>query len=452
MPTIRFLLITLIAAPMLALAELVPAFAYAALAYALFALALAALDWRLMDRHTAFAIEREHDQRLSLGAENLVKIYVRHRGQRDTRMLLRDEPPDEWLVSDSRSAGGTPSFASGSGGPLVFTFMLRAGASHVVQYSAKPLRRGDYRFERITLRWLGPLGLMRRQHGYDLGNAVQVYPNVQEVRKYDLLLRRNRLADVGLRVSRRFGEGREFERLREYQPDDDLRHISWKATARHHRPITMEYQSERSQTIFVAFDVGRMMNAPAGDMTRLDCVINAVLLFSYVVLGRGDRVGMMTFADSVTNYIEPKAGRSQFYCMLDLLYRVETQPVEPDFRRALSYLKLKQRRRALVVIFTDLAGGLSMQQLASGVVGLRPPHLPLVVTISDPSLQALAAAVPADEVNAFERLAAQRVLDERRRLLQQMELQGALTLDVPSSQLSASVINKYLEIKGRGIL
>jgi uncharacterized protein (DUF58 family) len=302
------------------------------------------------------------------------------------------------------------------------------------------------------MRWLGPLGLVRRQHRYDKVQPVQVYPNVLEVRKYDLLLRRNRLQDIGLRVSRRFGEGHEFERLREYLPDDDFRHISWKATARRHKPITMEFESERSQTIFAAFDVGRMMNAPVAEMTRLDYVINAVLLFSYVVLGKGDRVGMMTFADNVTNYIEPKAGRAQFYRMLDLLYRVEAQPIEPDFGRALDYLKLKQRRRALVVVFTDLTGGLSMQQLASGVVGLRPPHLPLVVTISDPVLKELASVLPVNEVDVYERATAQRVLDDRRAVLQRLELQGALTLDVPASQLSSSVINKYLEIKGRGIL
>jgi uncharacterized protein (DUF58 family) len=189
-----------------------------------------------------------------------------------------------------------------------------------------------------------------------------------------------------------------------------------------------------------------------GKMTRLDYVVNAVLLFSYVVLGKGDRVGMLTFADSVTHYLEPKAGRAQFYRMLDLLYRVEAQPVEPDFARALATLKRKQRRRALVVVFTDLTGGLSMQQLATGIIGLRPPHLPLAVTISDPTLKDLTTHAPGGELGAFERVSAQRVLDDRRAVLQRLEQQGALTLDVPASQLSASVINKYLEIKGKGVL
>ncbi len=445
MPTLRLLLLALGAPALLALAEFDSLFAVLA---ALYTSAMAGLVWlerRLSNPPEAFHVERRHDQRLSLDADNVVTVVVQHRGARDTIIQLRDEPPDEWLyplLHDAQRPAGPP----------IFRATLPARATQSFQYTVHPLRRGDYRFERVTLRWLGPLGLTWRQHRFDLTTPVQVYPNVIEVRKYDLLLRNNRLQDIGLRTARKFGEGREFERLRDYQPDDDYRHISWKATARRHRPITIEFESERSQTIFVAFDVGRMMSAPVGDMNRLDYVINAVLLFSYVVLGKGDRVGMMTFADQVAHYLEPKAGRAQFYRMLDWLYRVQAQPVEPDFGRALSYLKSKQRRRALVVVFTDLTGGLSMQRLAAGVIGLRPPHLPLVVTISDPALKALSERIPDNQAAAYERIVAQRLLDDRRAALQRLEMQGVLTLDVPASQLSAAIINRYLEIKARGML
>jgi uncharacterized protein (DUF58 family) len=441
MPTPRLLLLALFAAPLLALAELWPAMAALCVLYLAVLVGLALSELRLMDPATAFEVRRLNEQRLSLGADNQVQVLVHHRGRRDTLIDLRDEPPDEWLVGQGANAR-----------PPMFSARLAAHTEQSFGYAVRPLRRGDYWFGNLTLRWLGPLGLMRRQHSYALRTGVQVYPNVLEVRKYDLLLRHNRLEDIGLRVNRRFGEGHEFERLREYLPDDDYRHISWKATARRSKPITMEFESERSQTIFVAFDVGRMMNAPVGEMTRLDYVINSVLLFSYVVLGKGDRVGLMTFADTVTHYIQPRAGRAQFYRMLDVLYCVESQPIEPDFAAAFAHLKQKQRRRALVVVFTDLTGGISMQQLASGVVGLRPPNLPLVVTISDPALKALTSQPPESELAAYERAAAQRVLSERRAALQRLEMQGVLTLDVPASQLSAAVINKYLEIKGRGTL
>lgn len=441
MPTPRLLLLALIAPALLALSEWAPGLAPLFALYLAVLAGLVVLDLRLGDPPAAFDIRRDHDQRLSLDADNPVAITVRHRGRRDTAIELRDEPPDDWLRA--APAGGTP---------ILFRARLAAGTAQSLAYAVHPLRRGDYHFGNITLRWACPLGLWRRQCRFPLRQAVQVYPNVQEVRKYDLLLRARRLQDVGLRVTRRYGEGHEFERLRDYLPDDDFRRISWKATARRHKPISVEYESERSQTIFVAFDTGRMMKAPVGDMDRLDYVVNAALLFSYVVLGKGDRVGLMTFGDEVAHYLEPKGGRAQFHRLIETLYRVEAQPVEPAFGRALSTLKTRQRRRALVVIFTDVTGGLSMQQLAAGAVSLRPPHLPLVVTIADPALNNMAGQAPADAAGAYERAAAQRVLDDRRAILQHLEHQGVLTLDVPASRLSAAVINRYLDIKGKGML
>jgi uncharacterized protein (DUF58 family) len=281
---------------------------------------------------------------------------------------------------------------------------------------------------------------------------VKVYPNLLNVRRYDLLLRRNRLQEIGLRHTRMFGEGTEFERLREYLPDDEFGRIDWKATARRHRPVTVEYQTERSQNVVAVLDTGRMMQSPVNQIAKLDYVINAVLLLAYVATGKGDKIGMMTFADDVGRFLAPRQGRGQFYRMLEMLYAVEPQPVEPDYRKALSYLALKQRKRSLVVIFTDLSGGLSMQMLVSHVSVLARRSLPLVVTISDPDVQAAAAQTPQDSLSVYQRAAATRLLDERRIVLETLQRQGVLTLDVAANQLSIAVINRYLELKAKTLL
>ena len=187
-------------------------------------------------------------------------------------------------------------------------------------YHVRPLRRGDYQFGDLSLRWLGPLGLVIRQANVDAKEPVKVYPNLLDVRRYDLLLRRNRLQEMGLRTTRQFGEGTEFERLREYLPDDEYRRINWKATARRNFPVTTEYQTERSQQVIAVLDAGRMMQSPVADIAKLDYVVNAVLLLTYVATGKGDRVGMLSFADDVMHYLSPRQGRGQFYRMLELLY------------------------------------------------------------------------------------------------------------------------------------
>ncbi len=390
------------------------------------------MDWRMAGNIKQFDIVREHDSKLSLGAENPVRVSLRNRSWRGVSFRVRDEAPEKFRI-ETRTMEGQVS--------------PRGEWSQV--YHVRPLRRGDYEFGDLSLRWVGPLGLVVRQAKVDAKELVKVYPNLLDVRRYDLLLKRNRLQEMGLRTTRQFGEGTEFERLREYLPDDEYRRINWKATARRNFPVTTEYQTERSQQVIAVLDVGRMMQSPVADIAKLDYVVNAVLLLTYVATGKGDRVGMMSFADDVQHYLSPRQGRGQFYRMLELLYAVEPQPVEPDYRRALAYLVVKQRRRALVVVFTDLTGGASLNSLVAQMSMLARSSLPLLVTISDPDVVNASQMKPNDSLGVYQRSAASQLLDERRVILDSLRQRGVLTLDVPANQLSMSVINRYLELKGR---
>jgi uncharacterized protein (DUF58 family) len=163
-------------------------------------------------------------------------------------------------------------------------------------------------------------------------------------------------------------------------------------------------------------------------------------------------VGLLTFADRVETYLLPRQGKGQFYRMLELLYAVESQPVEPDYRRALAYLAAKQKKRALLVCFTDLAGGAASQALLAGLAPLQERHLPLCVTVGDPGILALAGQPPRDSAAVYQRTVAQQWLEQRRLVLDTLHLRGVLTLDVPADQLTVAVINKYLELKARTMI
>ena len=432
LPTVRALLLILLAAPLMALGVWIPFMEWVAWGYVVFILALMFIDWRLAGDTKQFEITREHDNKLSLGAENPVRIGLRNRSWRQVNFTVRDEAPEEFKI-ETRTVHGQV-------GP-------RGTWEHI--YHVRPLRRGDYQFGDLTVRWLSPLGLILRQAKVEAKEPVKVYPNLLDVRRYDLLLRRNRLQEMGLRTTRQFGEGTEFERLREYLPDDEYRRINWKATARRNFPVTTEYQTERSQQVIAVLDVGRMMQSPVADIAKLDYVVNAVLLLTYVATGKGDRVGLMSFADDVQHYLSPRQGRGQFYRALELLYAVEAQPVEPDYRKALAYLAIKQRRRALIIVFTDLTGGVSLNALVAQMSMLARSSLPLLVTISDPDVVHASQMKPNDSLGVYQRAAASQLLDERRVVLDSLRQRGVLTLDVPANQLSMSVINRYLELKGR---
>jgi uncharacterized protein (DUF58 family) len=433
--TRRFLVLLLLAALPIAASAYVPALLYLGVGYGALMLGLVLADYALSPRAGDFELQREHDTRLSLGAWNPIRVAVRSTAARPVRAAVRDEPPPAFGVDAD-----------------LLTSKVGPRETMELVYHARPLRRGDYRFGDLNLRWWGVLGLIARQARYPAEAGVKVYPNLLDVRKYELLVRRGRLHELGLRTSKLLGMGTEFERLRDYQPDDEYRRINWKATARRGRPISTEFETERSQNIVAVLDTGRLMRSPVGDLAKIDYAVNAVLMLAYVATLRGDKVGLLTFADRVETYLTPRQGKGQFYRMLELLYAVESQPVEPDYRSALAYLAVKQKKRALVVCFTDLMGGSASNALLAGLTPLQSRHLPVCVTVSDPGILALAGRLPRDSAAVYERTVAERLLDQRHVILDTLRLRGVLTLDVPADQLTVAVINKYLDLKARTMI
>ncbi len=473
--TSRSFALLLVTAPLLAAAAIAPAFGLIAGGWLVLWLAACVADWRLTPRAADWGVTRRHEERLSLAAWNRVDVTVRlAAGARPLDVWLRDTPPADFgVVADEvktsppcppllpGEGGGRPPLPSQGGGwgvggssseQRVLAGRVTPGGENVFVYHVRPPRRGDFAFGDLYLRWESALGLLRRQARFPAAGPVKVYPNLVDVRKYDLLLRKNRLWELGLRSTCVLGSGVEFERLRDYQPDDEYRRINWKATARRGKPISAEYQTERSQNLLAVLDVGRMMRSPVGDVAKLDYAVNAVLLLAYVAAQRGDRMGLLTFADRPQSWLAPRGGKGQFYRMLELLYAVQAQPVEPDYRVAFSYLAAKQHKRSLVLVFTDLTDSLSADALPAQLGLLRRSHLPLLVTIADPTVNRLARQPVTDSAAMYERTVAGRLLDERKLALDRLRHQGVLTLDVAADELSVAVINRYLELKTRMVI
>jgi uncharacterized protein (DUF58 family) len=434
-PTRRLLVFLLLGALPMAGASLAPPLIWLALVYFLAVLVLVASDIVVTPAPDQIDAERLHDNRLSLGAENLITVLLANRSTHALRFVLRDEYPHQFPSDAVFLEGEIPPYD-------VFE----------ARYHVRPLQRGDYQFGDINLRYRSQLQTFIRQARYPAQASVKVYPNVLEVRKYDLLAQKGLLYELGLRQSRMYGMGTEFERLREYTPDDEFRRINWKATARRGKPIAAEYQTERSQYVISVIDTGRLMRPPVGDLAKLDYVINTSLLLTYVALLKGDHVGLLTFADDVSTYLAPRNKRSQFALMLEALYNVQFQPVEPDYARALSYLSLKNPRRSLVVVFTDLVTLDAARPLIAHMARLAQRHLPLCVTISDPNIARYSGQPAPTSDAAYQRAVAEMLHDERQVVLDTLNRSGVLTVDVPADMLTVSVINTYLELKARGKL
>ncbi|MEP7198501.1 MAG: DUF58 domain-containing protein, partial [Chloroflexota bacterium] len=448
--TRRTLFLLLLDALLLAGATFEPTLLYLAVAYLFVVLFMVLADRRLTPPPSDFELTRTNDQRLSLGADNLVVVRVTHRAltaRRAVRVLVRDEYPVQFRADavildfrflildsdDSNQKSKTPSSdqprALGGGGRTVKkqkSVWLKPRDTAEFRYHVRPPRRGDYRFGDLNMRWWGVLGLIVRQARFKAAADVKVYPNLLDIRKYELLVRKGQLTEMGLRQTRMLGSGTEFERLREYQLDDDFRRIDFKAMARRGKPITREFEAERSQHIIAMLDVGRLMRSPVGDLAKVDYAVNAVLMLSYVAALRGDKVGLIAFADQVTHYLAPKSGKGQFYRMLASLYAIESQPVEADYAKAFAYLGAKHKKRSLIVIFSDLASGLAAKQVVAQVAPLWPRHLPLLVAISDPSVVELAHVAPTDSPRVYQRAVAEQLINERALIMETLRQRGVL--------------------------
>jgi uncharacterized protein (DUF58 family) len=414
---------------------------------------LALVDAWFVPARMSLVWSRSHEPKLSLGARNPVVLRLVNTSGRRVQFQVRDAVP-QLLLAEGESADGE----------------TMPGSDTVVRYTVYPVHRGDYRFGPISARYRGPLGLVWRQQQTSPPDEVKVYPNLLAVRRYESLLHRGMLHEIGLRRSRRRGTGTEFERLREYTPDDEYRRINWTATARRHQPIATDYTVERAQNIMLLIDTGRLMaiqvpypgemehpddvgpREVARALTRLDHAVNAALLLAFVSQETGDRVGLLAFSDTVSRFVRAAAGRRQFLALTEVLYDLEPQPTESDYAEALAYLRVHNPRRSLAVIFTDIAHEAAASSLLRHVGSLARRHLPLIVTMRDPAIEAVAMQSPSDSAAVYQRAVARDMLERRDVTLSRLRAAGALTLDVSADSLSPSLINRYLEIKARGVL
>lgn len=417
-----------------AFAIALPAAAWATVAIDALLLALFAVDLARCPPRRDLAVRREVEDVVSAGAANPARVTLDNLSPTPVAGALGDSPP---------------ATASGSGYRAPFT--APAGGQAHLTYLFHPASRGHHRFGDLHVRVLGPWRLAARQYRFAAGRTVKAYPDVRALARDGL--DPARAAETGLvRLRRSLGEGREFESLREYLPGDDVRVIDWKATAKRGEPIARQYEPERNQTVLLLLDLGRHMVSRLGERTKLDFAVDAALRLARVSLDRGDQVGLCAFGARVQAWLSPRRGRSQLRALVEALYPLQPELVESDYDAAFSLVAARQKRRALVVTFTDLLDEDSSRSLLARTLRLRPRHLPLVVAAADSELLAPARRVPADPEQARERAAATAIVHERERAVARLRDAGACVVDAPAPALSAAAINEYLAIKRRGRL
>jgi uncharacterized protein (DUF58 family) len=414
----------------IAVGAAVPAMLIVGLALLVVCVAAVAVDSRRAPGRAALHVERTCADLLSVGVANRISLEVSARSA-VTRATVQERVPAALHPSRIRFDGPLPA---------------------ALEYTVTPTARGDSSLGPAVVRVTGPWRLGWRQTTLAEVRAVRVDPNLAAIDVYEALARRGQLAEIGLRTMRLRTEGSEFERVREAFPDDPLRSINWRATARTGRLMATELIPERAQPLIICLDHGRLMGIGAGELTKLDHAINAALLLVHVALRSGDRAGMLAFSDTVTGTLPPRAGTGQLRRFLDATRPIQPGETEADYDDALNFYSRWQTRRALVVIFTDVLDLDQGKALIRQCARLRRRHLPLVVTVRDPALDDAANAVPRSGDEAYARAVAGGLIADREDTLRVLRRSGVETIDADARTLSPRLVNRYLDLKRRARL
>jgi uncharacterized protein (DUF58 family) len=388
--------------------------------------------WRLPPPHV-LRVRREWLGPAALAASSEVALVVENNAARPLAVGLVDTVPSQLRVA-----------------PPEGRVLVRARGAAEVRYGICPGRRGSAAVGPVHLRYRSLLGLAERWAVADLSQTIVTYPTLSEAARHSVYLVRSRQTALEKRSARIRGAGRAFESLREYRDGDDFRDVCWTATARRGTPVTKLYEVERSQTIWIMLDTGRLMRARVQGLSKLDYAVNAGLALTHVALGSGDRVGVLAYGRRALHRVPASGGRAHLRRIVDQLAVVREDEWEADHLQAASRLLQGQNQRSLVIWITDVAETALTPEVVRAATLLVKRHLVLFVVIGELDLQATAERSPNTVVEMYETAAAREVIQRRDLLLATLRRAGVLALETTAAGLSLAVVNHYLAVKQRG--
>jgi uncharacterized protein (DUF58 family) len=431
----RFFVLVLIGLVWLGPALLDPHFLYGMLAWDLLVLAAWGVDLARLPRPVLISVTRAWNAPAALSVPGKISLTLQNRSGTALRAALVDNVPLQLRLEVPE---------------LELTLPPHGVAS--ASYGTLPEKRGEALLGCVYVRYQSLFRVAERWAVAELRQKVCVYPNLEEARQHSIYLIRSRQIELEKRYARTRGLGREFESLREYCDGDEFRSICWSASARRGKLISRVYQIERSQTIWLVLDSGRLMRTKISRLSKLDYAVNAALSLGQVALGSGDRVGLLAYGRSVRHRVPPNRGTLHLRKIIEQLALVQGESGESDHLQAAGVLLSIQTRRSLIVWITDLAETAMTPEVIEAASRILSRHFVIFVVIGQPDLSELAAKEPASVPQMHLMAAAQEMMHRREGLLARLRHKGALAVEIDSAGASAAVVNSYLEVKQRNLV
>lgn len=324
--------------------------------------------------------------------------------------------------------------------------------NNTLQYQVRPIDRGEYLFGNLNCYVSSIIGFIRRRYTFDNKQMVKVYPSFIQMKKYDFLAIDNRLQQIGLKKIRRIGHTMEFEQIKEYVVGDDVRTVNWKATAKHGHLMVNQYQDEKMQPIYSIIDTSRVMKMPFNELKLIDYAINSTLAFSNVALKKGDKVGMVDFSEKLGSFLPAQAKKTHLNTLLETLYNVDTKFRDSDFGILQALVRRKITQRSLLLLYTNFEHISSLQRQLPYLQAIAKKHVLVVIFFENTELKSLSETEAASIPEIVDQTIAQQFQFDKKLMVRELQQRGIQTVLTAPEDLTVNTINKYLEIKARGLL
>lgn len=380
-------------------------------------------------------IRRVLTEKLSNGDENPIELYVQSHYAFTALLHVIDEIPHQFQKRD-----------------VDFKTKIEAGGSRVIQYTLRPVKRGEYDFGSIHAYCSSPIGLLSRRISIGAGKKVPVYPSFLQMRKYEFLAISNKLTMYGVKKIRRLGNNTEFEKIKEYVQGDDIRTINWKATAKKQALMVNQYIDERAQPVYNVIDMGRTMRMPFNGLSLLDYSINASLVLSNTALHKFDKAGIVTFSHKTDAFLAADRKTNQINKIMELLYKQQTGYLESNFEALYITVRRQISQRSLILLYTNFESLSSARRQLPYLLKIADKHLLCVVFFVNTELRAFLDQPATSTESIYEKTVAEKFDYEKRQIVKELAAHGIKSLLTDPEHLTVNTINRYLAFKAQGLI
>ncbi|MBC8112378.1 MAG: DUF58 domain-containing protein [Verrucomicrobia bacterium] len=389
----------------------------------------------LFVRKEGFKGRRDCAEKFSNGDENPVKIFLKNNYLFGVRLRVIDEVPIQFQYRD-----------------LDFRLGLGGRAEKTIQYSLRPVKRGEYAFGTLNIYVTSTIGFASRRYSFDQNEKIAVYPSYMQMRKYELLAISNRLSELGIKKVRRIGQAMEFEQIKEYVLGDDIRRINWKATARKNNLMVNHYTDEKSQQVYSIIDKGRVMRMPFEGMSLLDYAINASLVISNIAIRKEDKAGIITFNNKINTVLPAGKMGGQMQNSQEILYNQKTNYKESSLDLLYATVKRRLNQRSLIILYTNFETLNSLQRQLPYLLKLAKSHVLVVIFFENTELKEFLTKTAVNTEEIYMKTIAEKFAYEKKLIVKELRRYGIYAVLTTPQNLTVNTINTYLELKGRGVI